>query len=125
MVAPASGYTLTAAHAQGLVAAASDLTYVYRQTKPSAPKAARLSKVTLASTEQDAAAVKDGLIQQGQGVAAGVALARECANLPGNHCTPPTWGKKPSDWPSEFKTCKPRCWSVPPSPNWAWPRSCR
>ncbi len=102
VVAPASGYTLTAAHAQGLVAAASDLTYVYRQTKPSAPKAARLSKVTLASTEQDAAAVKDG-IQQGQGVAAGVALARECANLPGNHCTPTYLGQEAKRLAKEFK----------------------
>ncbi len=102
VVAPAQGYALTAAHAQALVVAASDLTYVYRQTKPSAPKAARLSKVTLACTEPDAAAVKDG-VQQGQGVAAGVALARECANLPGNHCTPTYLGQEAKRLAKEFK----------------------
>ncbi len=41
----------------------------------------------LACTEADAATQREAL-QRGEAVAAGVALARECANRPGNHCTP-------------------------------------
>jgi leucyl aminopeptidase len=78
---------LGAAHAEALVTAVHDATYVYRHTKPSAPPAAALAKVTLLCRKADAKAVGAGLAQ-GEAVAAGVQLARECANRPGNHCTP-------------------------------------
>ena len=77
----------TQAHAQALVAAVSDTLYVYRHTKPSAPAAAALDKVSLVCAKAQAADVGAGLLR-GAGVAEGVALARECANRPANHCTP-------------------------------------
>ena len=78
---------LTQAHAEALVAAASEAVYVYRQTKPSAPAASKLSTVGLVCTKAQSTALGAAL-RRGEAVAAGVALARECANLPGNHCTP-------------------------------------
>ena len=84
MVGPAA---LTEAHAEALVSAASDAVYVYRQTKPSAPAVSKLDTVGLVCTKAQSAALGAAL-RRGQAVAAGVALARECANLPGNHCTP-------------------------------------
>jgi leucyl aminopeptidase len=78
---------LDESHARALVAAAADAVYVYRHTKPSAPAAPKLAKVALLGTKKEAAACARGLAR-GQAVAAGVALARECANRPGNHATP-------------------------------------
>jgi len=78
---------MTEAHAEALVSAIAEAVYVYRQTKPSAPAASRLASVGLVCTKAQSAALGAGL-QRGLAVAAGVALARECANLPGNHCTP-------------------------------------
>jgi leucyl aminopeptidase len=78
---------LSAAHAESLVSAASDATYVYRHTKPSAPAAPKLAKVSLLCSKAQAKAAAEGL-KRGQAIAQGVLLARECANRPGNHCTP-------------------------------------
>ena len=78
---------LEAAHAEAMVSAAAEATYVYRHTKPSAPPDSALTKVTLLCTKADAKAVQQGLAR-GQAIAAGVTLARECANRPANHCTP-------------------------------------
>jgi leucyl aminopeptidase len=78
---------LGAAHAEALVAAVSDALYVYRHTKPSAPVAAAVNKVTVVCNKADAKAVQQGLAR-GEAIAGGVHLARECANRPGNHCTP-------------------------------------
>ena len=78
---------LDAAHAEALVGAVTDTTYTYRHTKPSAPAAPALERVTLLAERATAKSVQAGLAR-GQGVAAGVTLARECANRPGNHCTP-------------------------------------
>ena len=78
---------LGAGHAEMVVAAVHDATYVYRHTKPSAPPAGALGKVTLLCRKADAKAVTTGL-SRGEAIAAGVLLARECANRPGNHCTP-------------------------------------
>jgi len=83
----AASMTLGADHAEAMVAAVTDATYVYRHTKPSAPADAAIAKVTLLCTKADAKAVKQGLTR-GQAVAAGVRLARELANRPANHCTP-------------------------------------
>lgn len=76
-----------AAHAEALVTSALDATYVYRHTKPSAPAAPGLQRISLLCGKGEAAAVQQGL-GMGQALGAGVALARECANRPGNHCTP-------------------------------------
>ena len=78
---------LGADHAEALVAAVNDALYVYRHTKPSAPSAAPINKVTLLCSKADAKVVQQGLAR-GQAIAAGVTLARECANRPANHCTP-------------------------------------
>jgi leucyl aminopeptidase len=78
-----------AEHAEAVVAAVGDATYVYRHTKPSAPAAGALARLTLLCAPADTKAVVQGLAR-GRAIAAGVALARECANRPANHCTP-TW----------------------------------
>jgi leucyl aminopeptidase len=77
----------SAEHAEALVTTFADALYVYRATKPSAPAASKLSAVSLLASRAAAAAVRAGLAR-GQAIAAGVELARECANRPGNHCTP-------------------------------------
>jgi len=87
LVAMVGSAALTEAHAEALVSAASEAVYVYRQTKPSAPAASKLDTLGLVCTKPQSAALGAAL-KRGEAVAAGVALARECANLPGNHCTP-------------------------------------
>jgi len=86
-VALAQGVAVTDAVAAAVVGTLVDATYVYRLTKPSAPKPAPLKKVTVCCADADQAGAKSG-VQQGQALAAGVTLARELANRPGNHCTP-------------------------------------
>ena len=87
LVASALPRPLDAGWAQLVPLAVDDALYVYRHTKPSAPPAPKLQQVMLACTEADAATQREAL-QRGEAIAAGVALARECANRPGNHCTP-------------------------------------
>ena len=100
-VATASGSLLTDAHAEALVAAVRDCTYVYRHTKPSAPKASVIGKVTLVCSKGEAKAVQLGLTR-GAAIASGVALAREFANRPGNHCTPTYLGEQAKKLGKEF-----------------------
>ena len=71
---------------------ATDVVYVYRHTKPSAPAASKLAKVTLLVGKAEAKAAKAGLAR-GEAIAAGVELARECANRPANHATPTYLGE--------------------------------
>ncbi|MCW5664200.1 MAG: leucyl aminopeptidase [Piscinibacter sp.] len=92
---------LDAAPAEALVAAVHDAVYVYRHTKPSAPKAPALAKVSLLCGKAEAKAVAQGLAR-GEAIAAGVALARECANRPGNHCTPTWLGEQAKKLGKEF-----------------------
>jgi leucyl aminopeptidase len=87
VVVALAGGQLSAAHAEALVSAAAEAFYVYRATKPSAPADAAVRSITLACDKSQTAALAAGLAK-GQAVAAGTALARECANRPGNHCTP-------------------------------------
>jgi leucyl aminopeptidase len=87
LVASALPTPLDAAQAQALVGAAADALYIYRHTKPSAPAASKLQRLSLACGVANTAAVRDGM-RLGEAIAAGVAVARECANRPGNHCTP-------------------------------------
>ncbi|HSV69178.1 MAG TPA: leucyl aminopeptidase [Methylibium sp.] len=87
-VAVASGAgPVDAGQAEALVAAVAEAGYLYRHTKPSAAPAPAFDAVTLVADKDAAKAVRAGLAC-GEGVAAGVTLARECANRPANHCTP-------------------------------------
>ena len=87
VVAAVGAIELGAAHAEALVAAAEDAVYLYRETKPSAAAAPKLGTVGVVCDKAQAAAVSEGL-RRGAAVAAGVTLARELANRPGNHATP-------------------------------------
>ncbi|MFZ2651915.1 MAG: leucyl aminopeptidase [Burkholderiaceae bacterium] len=78
---------VSAAYAEALVTAVHEAIYVYRHTKPSAPAASALTRVSLLCQKADAKAAAQGL-KRGAAIACGVLLARECANRPGNHCTP-------------------------------------
>ncbi|MBK1615216.1 leucyl aminopeptidase [Rubrivivax gelatinosus] len=78
---------LDAGHGEAVVAAVAESLYLYRATKPSAPAAPKLASVTLVCSKAEADAVGEGL-RVGRAIAAGVELARECANRPGNYCTP-------------------------------------
>ncbi len=78
---------LTDVHAEAVVSALGECTYLYRATKPSAPPASRLAKATLLCAKAEEKAVTAGLAR-GRAVQSGVTLARECANLPANLCTP-------------------------------------
>ena len=89
------------AHAEALVSAVREATYLYRHTKPSAPQASKIDKVTLLCTKADAKAVQQGLAR-GAAIAAGVALARELANRPGNHCTPTVLAEQAKKLGKEF-----------------------
>jgi leucyl aminopeptidase len=79
--------TIDAAGAEALVQAASDAVYTFRATKPSAPAASKLERVSLVCAKSDEPALAAAL-RRGEAIAAGVALARELANRPANHCTP-------------------------------------
>ncbi|MBC7955714.1 MAG: leucyl aminopeptidase [Cytophagales bacterium] len=81
------GGELDEQHAEAVVTAAAEATYLYRHTKPSAAPDSTLAKLTLVCDKAQAKAVQAGLVR-GQAVSAGVTLARELANRPGNHCTP-------------------------------------
>jgi leucyl aminopeptidase len=72
--------------------AAMDAVYVYRHTKPSAPAAPKLARVSLLVGKADLKAAKAGLAR-GEAIAAGVELARECANRPANYATPTYLGQ--------------------------------
>ena len=86
-LAVASAGKLDAAMAEALVGAVADATYLYRATKPSATEVPRLDRVSLVAGKSEEAEAARGL-KLGAAIAAGVELARECANRPGNHCTP-------------------------------------
>ena len=85
LVAGADG--MGAAQAEALATCAADAVYVYRTTKPSAAEAPALARLTLLVAKADAPAAAAGLAR-GAAIGEGVALARELANRPGNHCTP-------------------------------------
>lgn len=72
--------------------AVTDAVYVYRHTKPSAPAAPKLARVALLVGKADVKAAKTGLTR-GEAIAAGVELARECANRPANYATPTYLGQ--------------------------------
>ena len=82
------GGSLSAAEAEAIAAAACEAVYLYTTTKPSAPPAPLLNKLSLlVASKAEAKAADEGLLRA-SAIGAGVALARELANRPGNHCTP-------------------------------------
>jgi leucyl aminopeptidase len=93
--------TLNDAHAEAIVTAAREATYLYRHTKPSAPAASTLAKLSVICSKADVKAVQTGLAR-GQAIANGVALAREFANRPGNFCTPTFLGEQAKKLGKEF-----------------------
>lgn len=80
-------------HGEALVLALEQATYQYTATKPSAEAVAAPAKVSLVCEKLASAGVKAGLAR-GEGIAAGITLARECANRPGNVCTPTYLGEE-------------------------------
>jgi leucyl aminopeptidase len=86
-VAWCADHDLSEQHAEALVSAAHQAVYLYRHTKPSAAPASKLSSVSVLCSKAQTKAVGIGLLR-GQGIQAGVLLARECANLPANVATP-------------------------------------
>src|SRR6478672_2793452 len=85
----APGIALSAAHAEAAVVAAADVSYLYTHTKPSATPGWAPTSITLFCQRSETKAVQQGL-RQGSAVAAGVTMAKEFGNRPGNVCTP-TW----------------------------------
>jgi leucyl aminopeptidase len=81
------GAALQGSHAEALAVTALDAAYLYRHTKPSAQPAPKLQRVSVVCDKATAADVDAGLVQ-GHAIGLGTTLARECANRPGNHCTP-------------------------------------
>src|SRR5688572_3641221 len=86
-VALGSAAETTEQHAEAACAAAADAAYQYRDTKPSAPPAPALAKLSVLCGKEQAKAVQRGLAR-GAAIASGVTFAKSLANRPGNHCTP-------------------------------------
>ena len=76
-----------ASHARSVAQAACEAAYLYRHTKPSAPAAPRLDKVSLVCLPAVQGEVAQAL-REGAAIGEGTTLARELANRPANHCTP-------------------------------------
>jgi leucyl aminopeptidase len=87
VVARCGSGALDASQAHAVVGAASDVAYVYRHTKPSAAAASSVTRVSVLVDKADLKAAQQH-VARAAAVAEGVALAREWANRPGNHCTP-------------------------------------
>ncbi|WP_396268216.1 leucyl aminopeptidase [Ideonella sp.] len=87
------GGAVESGHAESLVLAMEQASYHYSHTKPSAEAPQLPAKVSLVASKNDLAAAKAGLAR-GQAIAAGVSLAKETANRPGNFCTPTYLGEE-------------------------------
>jgi leucyl aminopeptidase len=102
-LALADGLAFSAELAESVACTFEEAIYAYRLTKPSAPKAPKLAKLSVLHAQGDeAAAVKAGL-GRGQALGAGVNLARELGNRPGNHCTPTTLANEAKALGKAFK----------------------
>jgi leucyl aminopeptidase len=78
---------LTESLVEQAVLAGAEGSYLYRHTKPSAPAAGKLARLNLLVPKALGKEAKAGLTR-GEAIAAGVEIARECANRPGNYATP-------------------------------------
>jgi leucyl aminopeptidase len=88
-VAAGTGRGMGEAEAEASVVAAADAAYLYTHTKPSAPAPWTPKSLTVYCQKADEKAVQRG-VRRGEAIAAGVTMAREFGNRPGNFCTP-TW----------------------------------
>jgi leucyl aminopeptidase len=100
-VSYSGGEALQPAHAEALVAAVNDATYVYRATKPTATEPPKLQRVNLVCDKAESSVLLKALVR-GAAIAAGVTLARECANRPGNVCTPTYLGEQARELAKAF-----------------------
>jgi leucyl aminopeptidase len=100
-IAGGSAMPLDEAHAEAAVLAVADATYLYTHSKPSATAPWAPKSVSLLVQKAEAKAVQAGL-RRGMAIAAGVTLAREFANRPGNHCTPTWLGQQAKKIGKEF-----------------------
>ncbi|MEO5845861.1 MAG: leucyl aminopeptidase [Caldimonas sp.] len=97
----APGLLLGAGHAEAAVVAAADASYVYSFTKPSATPGWMPASITLFCQRSEAKPVQQG-VRQGLAVAAGVTMAREFGNRPGNVCTPSWLGQQAKKLGKQF-----------------------
>jgi leucyl aminopeptidase len=97
----APGTTLGAGHAEAAAIAAADACYAYSATKPSATSAWAPESIDLVCSKAEAKAVQQGL-RQGNAIAAGVTMAREFGNRPGNVCTPSWLGQQAKKLGKQF-----------------------
>ena len=81
------------AQAEVMATSALDAAYLYQHTKPSAGTPPQFSRFSLVCSKAESRSVQQGL-QRGAAIGAGVTLAREFANRPGNHCTPTFLGEQ-------------------------------
>lgn len=93
LVVTLPGMAVSSAQAETLALAMEQAGYVFTHTKPSAQSLASPSKVSLVCDKAEATSVKAGFVL-GQAIGHGVTLARECANLPANICTPTYLGEQ-------------------------------
>ena len=97
-----AGAAADSAVAETLPLAIEQTYYLYRHTKPSAEALAAPAKVSLlVGDKAHLTAAKAGLVL-GEAIAAGVNLAKETANRPGNHCTPTYLGEEAKRIGREF-----------------------
>jgi leucyl aminopeptidase len=74
--------------AQQLVMGAAEVTYRFDRMKSKKPEPSTLARINIAAVARKEAALLEGGVAEGRASAAGVALARDLGNLPGNVCTP-------------------------------------
>jgi leucyl aminopeptidase len=89
--------------------------------KPPQPKLARVGIVV----PDVAAADAERGVRDGRGIAAGMALMKNLANLPANVCTPSYLGEAAQALGKEHSPCARRCSRRPTSGSSAWAPSCR
>jgi leucyl aminopeptidase len=87
------GCAVSSAQAETLALAMEQSAYLFTHTKPSAQTLTAPSKVSLVCDKAQSASVKAGFVL-GQAIGHGVTLARECANMPANICTPTYLGEQ-------------------------------
>ena len=76
------------------------------------PRAHALSKVVVVALPKAAAAIQKGF-SQGSALAAGTALMRNLANLPGNVCTPTYLGKTAQELAKSYKSLRVKVLGLP------------
>ena len=74
--------------ARHVVMAASEAAYRFDQMKSKKSEAKALNRIVLGLAARTSQAAHEQGLRQGEAIAAGIALARDLGNLPGNVCTP-------------------------------------